>query len=337
MENHREFNKPTYFLFIDYVKAFDRVSRLKLWNILERRGIPLHLIEIIKSFYNGSNINIKISGKLSNKFITTNQGVRQGCSLSPILFNLYLDDAIRIWKADNNFGFRFKNAIINNLLYADDQVLISGSENILQKAFYNLSIIMKQYNMTVSAEKTKVLAFCGKHAIRSKIIYENKSIEQVNVFNYLGCQISFFGKYDLDKKILTFQNMCGTIVRTLKNKTRRETQLKFYKVMAVPALLYGAETWVLTKKDRLRIQAAEMKFLRAVSGYKLSDQRRNEDIRHELNIFNLNDKIKEYREKWIEHLNRQPEDNIAKQSLNYKVKGRRSIGRPNARWIDQMT
>jgi hypothetical protein len=56
--------------------------------------------------------------------------------------------------------------------------------------------------------------------------------------------------------------MCGTIKRTLINKTRKDTQLKFYKVMAVPVLLYGCENWTLNRVDRRNIETAEMKFLR---------------------------------------------------------------------------
>jgi hypothetical protein len=53
--------------------------------------------------------------------------------------------------------------------------------------------------------------------------------------------------------------MCGTIKRTLINKTRKDTQLKFYKVMTVPVLLYGCENWALNTVDRRNIETAEMK------------------------------------------------------------------------------
>jgi hypothetical protein len=83
-------------------------------------------------------------------------------------------------------------------------------------------------------------------------------MEQVSNFNYLGCNVTY--KYDehLNVKLSKFQNICGVIARTLKTKTRKETNLKFYKIMAVPVLLYGSETWTLRKKDWNRIQAAEM-------------------------------------------------------------------------------
>ena len=63
--------------------------------------------------------------------------------------------------------------------------------------------------------------------------------------------------------------MCGTISRTLKGKTQLSTQIKFYKVMAVPVLMYGSENWSLNRSDKRKIEAAEMRFLRPMAGYTL--------------------------------------------------------------------
>jgi len=79
-------------------------------------------------------------------------------------------------------------------------------------------------------------------------------------------------------KIKGFQGICGTIGKHLK-KTRTETQMKFYEVVAKPSLLYGSETWVPTKRDMSRLEAAEMRFLRSVTGYTRLDKIRSEDIR----------------------------------------------------------
>jgi hypothetical protein len=86
------------------------------------------------------------------------------------------------------------------------------------------------------------MAFEGKHPRRSKIVIDNKIIEQVSHFNYLGCDVSYNYDADLQIKLNKFQYMSGTIKHTLTNKTRKDTQLKFYKVMAVPTHLYGCET-----------------------------------------------------------------------------------------------
>jgi hypothetical protein len=83
--------------------------------------------------------------------------------------------------------------------------------------------------------------------------------------------------------ITRFQQVCGAIKRTLAGKVRKETLLRFYKIMAMPTLLYGSECWTLTKRQKSRLEAAEMRFLRSVAGYRLIDHRRNEGIREELN------------------------------------------------------
>ena len=67
--------------------------------------------------------------------------------------------------------------------------------------------------------------------------------------------------------------MCGTISRTLKGKTQLSTQIKFYKVMAVPVLMYGNENWSLNRSDKRKIEVAKMRFLRPMAGYTVWDKK----------------------------------------------------------------
>ena len=68
-----------------------------------------------------------------------------------------------------------------------------------------------------------------------------KIIEQLRDFNYLGGNISYCERKEVNNKVNEFERMCGTISKTLKGKTQLSTQIKFYKVMAVPFLAYGSE------------------------------------------------------------------------------------------------
>jgi hypothetical protein len=104
--------------------------------------------------------------------------------------------------------------------------------------------------------------------------------------------------------------------------------------MAVPVLLYGSETWTLRERDWNRIQAAEMKYLRTVKGCTGLDQIRNEDIRNELGISPLSEKITEYRNKWKAHLQRMEHNRIPLQAYKYQPTGKRDIDRPRRRWRD---
>ena len=91
-----------------------------------------------------------------------------------------------------------------------------------------------------------------------------------------------------NKKINRFQRISDTIRKHLK-KIRTDTQLKFYKVVARPSLLYGSETWVTTKRDMTRLEAAEMRFLRSVKRYTILDKIRSEILRKELEIPGIQD------------------------------------------------
>jgi len=76
----REFNLETNIALLDLEKAFDTVNRNKLWQILNKRGTPYHLIEVIKNLYKNTSEQIDTGRKILNK-IYINQGVRQGCKL----------------------------------------------------------------------------------------------------------------------------------------------------------------------------------------------------------------------------------------------------------------
>ena len=131
--------------------------------------------------------------------------------------------------------------------------------------------------------------------------------------------------------------MCGTIHRTLKNKTRIDTQIKFYKIMAVPMVMYGSENWALNRSERRRIETNEMKFLRRVAGLNLLDQVSNNDIRNSLEIFNLNERIIDNKERWHAHIQRMDPDRLTKKLLNYRPQGYRDVGRPRIRWKDTLS
>ena len=104
--------------------------------------------------------------------------------------------------------------------------------------------------------------------------------------------------------------------------------MKFYKVVARPSLLYGSETRVTTQRDMTRLEAAEMCFLRSVTGYTRLDKIGSEDIRKELEISGIQDVRLNYKQNWINHREKMNNTRLPKHALTYKPRGRRDRDAP---------
>ena len=132
MEKAREFQKNLYFCFIDYAKAFDYVDHHKLWKILKETGIPDHLTCLLRNLYVGQEVTVR-TGHRTTDWFQIGKGVRQGCMLSPCLFNLYAEYIMRntgLEEAQTRIKIVWRN--INNFRYADDTTLMAESEEELK-------------------------------------------------------------------------------------------------------------------------------------------------------------------------------------------------------------
>ena len=85
-----EFQKNIYFCFIDYAKAFDCMDHNKLWKILQEVGIPGHLTCLLRNLYTGQEAAVR-TGQGTGDWFQIGKGIRQGCILSPCLFNFYAE------------------------------------------------------------------------------------------------------------------------------------------------------------------------------------------------------------------------------------------------------
>ncbi|XP_075213729.1 uncharacterized protein LOC142319938 [Lycorma delicatula] len=117
--------------------------------------------------------------------------------------------------------------------------------------------------------------------------------------------------------------MCGTIRSTLHGRVRSDKMMKLYKSIAVPVGLYGSETCLTSS----RLQAAEMRFLRAIIRITRKDKVRNDEVRQQLNIFNLNGKIIENRNNWKQHVDQMDNCRFPKKIMQYRPVEYRNIGK----------
>ena len=143
----REFQKSIYFCFIDYAKAFDCVDHNKLWKILKEMGIPAltrpdHLTWpdlltcLLRNLYADQEATVRSRHETTDWF-QIGKRVRQGCILSPWLFNLYAEYIMRNARLDEaQTGLKIAGRNINNLRYGDDTTLMAESKEELRASWW---------------------------------------------------------------------------------------------------------------------------------------------------------------------------------------------------------
>lgn len=152
-------NRKVYGLFIDLKVAFDRVNRKKLWKILEEKEVNKGIIWRLRKIYEDTEALIKArNGELSHSFKLENS-VRQGCVLSPLLFNVYMADMDGEFEKRGVVGVKLGNSRVWSLAYADDVVLLAKNKEALEDMKYILKRFLNDREMILSADKSKLVIF----------------------------------------------------------------------------------------------------------------------------------------------------------------------------------
>ena len=260
LEKCREYNKDLYACFIDYSKAFDCVEHKKMWEIMIDMGFPKHLVCLIENLYLNQEAAVRVEGETSEWF-SVGKGVRQGCILSPYLFNIYAENIMRNFTYDTqryndpadpehdtfdslNIGGR----ALPELRYADDTVLLSNTPEGLEKMINSVKHHSEEQNLFLNAKKTKIMR-TDKTEKAADITIGNEQIEEVSDFDYLGSLIANNG--DGMKEIKRRLGMATNKLKTMKNLWKGKsvrTKLKFLRALIFPIATYGSETWSLNKE-----------------------------------------------------------------------------------------
>ena len=158
IEKAREFQKNIYFCFIDHAKAFDCVDHNNLWKILKVMGIPDLLTCLLRNLYAGQEAIVR-TGHGPTDWFQIGKGVRQGCILSPCLFNLYAEYIMRnIGLEEAQAGIKISRRNINNLKYAGDTTLMAESEEELKSLLMKVKEESGKIGFKLNIQKTKIMA-----------------------------------------------------------------------------------------------------------------------------------------------------------------------------------
>ena len=176
--------QAVYHCFIDFRKAFDRVWHKALFKIMRAHGIEGRIVDLIETLYATTEAAIVVRSTITDWF-TTSVGVRQGCLLSPCLFNVFLgyimSDALEEFDGSVCIG----GMCVTNLRFADDIDLIASSVEELMDLTERVDTSAARLGMQINASKTKSMAAPEGGGGLGCIQVGNERIEEVSQFKYL--------------------------------------------------------------------------------------------------------------------------------------------------------
>ena len=333
LEQSLEWNSPVYTTFVDYEKAFDSVDREVLWKLLRHYGIPDKYITLIQKTYEKCTCRVIHNGVLSELFEMLT-GVRQGCLLSPFLFLLVIDWIMRGTTEQHPDGIQWTlTTRLEDLDFADDIALLSHNHRSMQSKLTRLAKISMQTGLRISKSKTKVMRVNTRNVDRIELAEDE--IDEVEDFAYLGSNISKDGGSDQDIRVRIGKARTAFTILTPVWRSKvisRKTKLRIFNTNVKSVLLYGSETWRVTKANSTKLQTFINKCLRSIMGIHCPEVITNEELWTTTEQERINIQIRRRTWGWIGHTLRKPNCNVTKQALRWNPQGKRSRGRPRNSW-----
>lgn len=230
--------------FIDFSAAFDTIWRNALLYKLTQIGIGGKFLKIIQDIYASVSFVVKCENNITDSFETT-VGVKQGCILSPIFFNIFLSDLPEIFDSDCD-PVNLNGNSLNCLMYADDLILLSESAKGLQCALDRLHNYCMKWKLLVNIDKSNIMIFNkGGHIISQfTFSYGNMNLNITKEYCYLG--IAFVPSGSLASAMLRLKEKASKAyfkIRDNLNSSSTKCGIKLFTSLIQPILSYSCEVW----------------------------------------------------------------------------------------------
>ena len=223
-------------------------------------GTPDHLTCLLRNLYGGQEATVR-TGHGTTDWFQIGKAVRQGCMLSPCLFNLYaglnayaqLNTGLEEAKA----GIKFAGENINNLRYADDTTLMAESEEELKSLLMKLKEESEKVGLKLNIQKTKIMA---SGPITSWQI-DGETAETVTDFIFWGSKITADGdcSHEIKRCLLLGRKVMTKLDSILKNRDiTLSTKVHIVKAIIFPVVMYSCESWTIKKAEHRRLDAFEL-------------------------------------------------------------------------------
>lgn len=267
IEFYKKRKTTVYGCFLDLSKAFDRVCHKTLWEKLKARNIPTMYINTLSRWHSQQENVVRWASTYSQP-IYLRSGVRQGGCMSPILFNVYMDELSN--RLDTRAGCRINSLCLNHISYADDMILLAPSIKGLRILLKICEEYANTHNMMYNPKKTELIAFHhGKNPEKMLPVQLNEeNISTSTSVKYLGhiITVDLSDDGDIERQRRSTSVLSNMIARRF---FRCSNNVKKTLFNAFCTSLYTCETWCqyrVSSMERLRIQYNDA--CRIIFGYR---------------------------------------------------------------------
>ena len=343
---------------MDLKNAYDSVPKKALRCVLEKYGVPPTMLSVIRSFHEDMTAMVRVGDDLTEDIEVTN-GLRQGCTLALILFNLYFSAVVACWRArcpqagvtvryrigrklvgDRTAKSRLQEIGMTESQFADDVAVDAATREALEQvaaAFVNTAA---NWGLTVSLEKTKLLTL-GKQLKPEDnlpVQLDGGEIVTVEDFTYLGSSITRDG--EVCGKVSMRLGRASKAFACLRSPIFHNKQLrmaikhKVYNAVVLPTLLYWAETWTV-KADSVR--GFHNRCIRSMLGVSRLQQWKERITSRELAetigmTESMAEILRRHRLRWLGHVARMEDSRMPKQLLFGELERPRPRHGTKRRW-----
>jgi len=337
LESSRERQKPLFLCFIDYTKAFDCVDHDLMWHYLQQLGVPLHIVSLLQSLYKDQEACVRVH-QSKTAWFKVRKGLRQGCTLSPQLFNFYSEMILRHAITDSTeAGVKIGGYTINNLRYADDTTLLAESKEDLKQMLLKIRDESKKAGLRLNIKKTKYM--CTSPNDSGSLKVNSDEIERVTTFSFLGSLVTDDGacRPEILRRLAMARSAMTSLRRIWKDHdVSVHTKKAIVQTMVFTVATYGSEAWTTTLDTRRRIQAFEMWCWRRMLRIPWMKRVPNKAILQVIGDPVPLDGIVLLRKLvFCGHVLR-AEESLEKTIMTGMMEGKRGRGRPRTRWKDEV-
>ena len=317
---------PLYMCFMDYAKAFDCVSQRKLWETMAQIGFPVHIIQLVANLYNEQESVVRTTNG-DTEWFNIERGVRQGCVISPGLYNIYSGHIMRCVLEEHHDGITIGGRRETNLRFADDTALLCTSKEELVALLKKVKEASKSQNILLNTQKTKIMVLDKGRARKEDFVLDGEKIEEEESFVYLGSLINIKSSsaQEIRRRLAMDREQFRTWSIWKSRGMNLGLKVRFLRATAFPIAMYGCESWVMPSGDKKRADAFERWCYRILLRVSWVESKTNKWVLEKIgSVLMLRKSMAERKMRFFGHIVRN--NGMEKRLMQGKVGGQRRKG-----------